>query len=66
VTGMKPSPDRDANRLSGTGRPPEYVVEAWVSHQLRDKIQHLDATLSGAEKADRQGRVPEPELEAEP
>jgi hypothetical protein len=63
---MTQPPDRDAGHHPGTGRPPEYVVEAWVSHQLRDKVQRLAADSTGTGKADIQRRAPEPELEAEP
>jgi hypothetical protein len=38
------------------------VAELWVSHQLKDKIYHLDPT-PGAAKAARPTRAPEPELE---
>jgi hypothetical protein len=31
--------DRGASHPQGTSRQPEYVVEAWVSEQLRDRIQ---------------------------
>ena len=62
---MKQHPDHDPSPAPGT-RPPEYVAELWVSHQLKDKIHHLDAARSTAGKAGRQIRPPEPELEAEP
>jgi hypothetical protein len=64
TTGMKPPPDRDPRPAPGT-RPPEYVAELWVSHQLKDKIHHLDPAPGAAQVA-RQIRPPEPELEAEP
>jgi hypothetical protein len=38
------------------------VAELWVSHQLKDKIHHLDPS-PGAAKVARQIRAPEPELE---
>jgi hypothetical protein len=41
------------------------VAELWVSHQLKDKIHHLDPR-PGAATVARQIRPPEPELEAEP
>jgi hypothetical protein len=66
TTGMTQPPDRDASHHPGSGRPPEYVVEAWVSHQLRDKIQRVAADHTSTGKADIQRRAPEPELEAEP
>jgi hypothetical protein len=54
-----PSPAR------GT-RTPEYVVEAWVSPQLKDRIRHLDATARDQRRPDLQGEAPQPEMEAEP
>ena len=62
---MTQPPDHDASHHPGTGRLPEYVVEAWVSHQLRDKIQRLTADHTSTRKADIQKPAPEPELEAE-
>lgn len=64
--------DRGANHAQGTGRPPEYVVEAWVSEQLRARIQRN--TISRAEPLQeanthtrhRQTRLPQADLEAEP
>jgi hypothetical protein len=41
------------------------VAELWVSHQLKDKIHHLEPT-SGAATAAPYIQPPEPELEAEP
>ena len=61
---MKQPSDRDPRPAPGT-RPPEYVAELWVSHQLKDKIHHLDPTPGTATVA-RHIRPPEPELEAEP
>jgi hypothetical protein len=61
---VKQPSDRDPRPAPGT-RPPEYVAELWVSHQLKDKIHHLDPA-PGAAQAARQIRPPEPELEAEP
>ncbi len=64
--------DCGASHSQGTSRPPEYVVEAWVSEQLRARIQrnktsraeppqaaqtHITQTRTGA---------PQPDLEAEP
>ena len=65
ATGVKQPSDREPRPAPGT-RPPEYVAELWVSHQLKDKIHHLDPARSTAGKAGRQIRPPEPELEAEP
>jgi predicted GIY-YIG superfamily endonuclease len=64
TTGVKQPSDRDPGPGPGT-RPPEYVAELWVSHQLKDKIHHFDPTPDAAKVA-RQIRSPEPELEAEP
>ena len=41
---MKQSPGRDTNPEPGT-RPPEYVIETWVSKQLRDRIQRTGRSL---------------------
>ena len=46
-------------------RPPEYVVEAWVSEQLKEKIRRLDAAPAHSRRAEHR-RAPEPDLEAEP
>jgi hypothetical protein len=62
--GMKQPADRDPSALPGT-RPPEYVVKAWVSEQLKDKIQRLDAAPASAQRAEHRP-APEPDLEAEP
>ena len=59
---------------SGTGRsceagrrPPEYVVVAWVSEQLRDRAQHTGMSLTEALRAgSTQPREPDADLEAEP
>jgi predicted GIY-YIG superfamily endonuclease len=63
--GMKQPPSRDPGPPPGT-RPPEYVAELWVSHQLEDKIHHLDAAPGATGQASRHIRPPEPELETEP
>lgn len=36
---VRQPPGRSANHTQDTDRPPEYVVEAWVSEQLRGRIQ---------------------------
>ena len=41
---MRRSPGRDTNPEPGT-RPPEYVIETWVSEQLRDRIQRTGRSL---------------------
>ena len=61
---MNQHPDHDPRPAPGT-RPPEYVAELWVSHQLKDKIHQLDPAPDIATVA-RHIRPPEPELEAEP
>jgi hypothetical protein len=54
TTGMKPSPRCDASPLPGT-RPPEYVIELWVSPQLRERIQRTGAAAAEAGRpGDRQ------------
>ena len=58
----------DALRVPG-GRPPEYVVEAWVSKQLRDRSQRDPALLAEALRPpdpDQQARAPLAERQAEP
>ncbi len=60
---MKKPQDRDASHTPGT-RPPEYVIETWVSEQLRDRIQRNGKALAEARQA--ASRTPEPDLEAEP
>ena len=62
---MKQPPRRNASPTPGT-RPPEYVVETWVSKQLRDRIQRTGPSLAEALQApDTQPRAPEAQLEAE-
>ena len=46
-------------------RPPEYVIEAWVSAQLKDRIRRL-AAHTGQRQRDLQDEVAQPDLEAEP
>jgi hypothetical protein len=67
---MNQPQDQAAHPLGGP-RHPEYVVELWVSAQLRDRIRRNNAALThdhqdparrrGGRKAERQA-----ELEAEP
>jgi hypothetical protein len=68
----QPGPeDRAANHAQGTGTPPEYVVEAWVSKQLRDRIErNKTSRAEPSQEANtrithRQTRAPQPDLEAE-
>ena len=64
---MKQPPRRQASPPPPGTRPPEYVVETWVSKQLRDRIQRTGPSLAEALHApDTQPRAPEAELEAEP
>ena len=67
---MKHPPRRDASPPPGT-RHPEYVLEVWVSPQLRDRIQHTVAAPAEAGRArDRRPRertsAQLEDLEAEP
>ncbi len=62
---MRHPQHRDPAPTPGT-RPPDYVVQLWVSQQLKDRIRRLSATPAGPAKSDPQGRAPEQELEAEP
>jgi hypothetical protein len=49
------------------GRPPAYVVELWVSEQLRDRAQRNGRSLAeGPEAQGPQDRPGEPDFEAEP
>ena len=47
-------------------RPPEYVIEAWVSAQLKDRIRRVAAAPTSQRQTDPQGEAPQAELEAEP
>jgi hypothetical protein len=64
--------DHGANQEQGTGTRPEYVVEVWVSKQLRDRIQRNKASRAERLQAanthitHRQTRAPQADLEAEP
>jgi hypothetical protein len=60
----KQPPYRDPSSSPGT-RPPEYVVEAWVNEQLKEKIRRLDAAPANSRQTEHR-RAPEPDLEAEP
>jgi hypothetical protein len=60
----KQPPGRDPSPPPKT-RPPEYVVEAWVSEQLKEKIQRIGAAPAHSRRAEHR-RTPEPNLEAEP
>jgi len=63
---------RGASHLQGTSRPPEYVVEAWISEQLRDRIQrnrtsHAELPqAANTHNTHTQTRAPQADLEAEP
>jgi len=58
-------PRRGLTPAPGT-RPPEYVIELWVSDQLKDRIRRLSPTPADPARAQLPGRAPEQELEAEP
>jgi len=64
--------DRDASHPQSTSRPPEYVVEAWVSKQLRDLIQrNMPSRAEPPQEASThithtQTRAPQADMEAEP
>jgi hypothetical protein len=60
----KQPPGRDPSPPSGT-RAPEYVVQAWASEQIKDKIRRSEPTPASSRQAGRE-RAPEPDLEAEP
>ena len=60
----KQPPDRDPSPPPGT-KAPEYVVEAWISERLKDKIRRFESTPASSRQAGRE-RAPEPDLEAEP
>jgi hypothetical protein len=60
----KQPPGREPSPPPGT-RAPEYVVQAWVSEQLKDKIRRLEATPASSRPAGCE-RAPEPDREAEP
>jgi hypothetical protein len=67
---MRQSPGRDTNPGPGI-RPPEYVIETWVSKQLRDRIQRtgrsLAEVLQELEAPTRDtDRSPLADMEAEP
>jgi hypothetical protein len=57
---------RDPGPPPGT-RPPAYVVELWVSEQLRDRLHRNGHSLTDAlQMQDAQREPGEPDLEAEP
>jgi hypothetical protein len=47
-------------------RPPEYVIEVWVSPQLKGRIRRTTATRTGQKQLDPQSEAQREELEAEP
>ena len=59
-------PRQPDNSPSPGIRPPEYVIEAWVSAQLKDRTHRVAATRTGQRQGDPQGEASQPELEAEP
>ena len=69
---LQDEPEAEANQPSGRDpspspgtRHPEYMVEAWVNKQIKEKIQRLDADPANSRQAEHR-RAPEPDLEAEP
>jgi hypothetical protein len=64
--------DPGANHPQGTSRPPEYVIETWVSKQLRDHIQRNKTSHAEPPQAANthithtRTRAAEADLEAEP
>ena len=64
--------DRGATHRQGMSRPPEYVVEAWISEQLRDRIQRNRTSRAeppqgaSTHNTPMQTRAPQADLEAEP
>jgi hypothetical protein len=60
---MKPQQQTDTGPPLGA-RPPAYVVELWVSEQLRDRLQRNGQSLAEVKDARRESG--EPDLEAEP
>jgi hypothetical protein len=61
---MKRPRQPDPSPPPGT-RPPEYVMEVWVSPQLKDRICRPTAR-AGQKQLDPQNEAPQEELEAEP
>jgi len=65
----KQSPKPDTHTLAGSRRP-DYVIELWVSKELRDRIKRNHAALTqerqgrGGRRHDR-GAKPDAQLEAE-
>jgi hypothetical protein len=63
---MRQPLDRGPAPAPGT-RPPEYVIELWVSEQLRDQLERSGISLAEALRIPgKSAAAPEPDLEAEP
>ena len=63
---MKPQRQTDPDPTPGT-RPPAYVIELWISDQLRSRFQRNGQSLAEAHQLEDAQRQPgEPDLEAEP
>ena len=66
----KQPPEPDAHPFAGSRRP-DYVIELWVSKELRDRVKRNNAALA-QERQDHGGwrhcgeAEPDAELEAEP
>jgi predicted GIY-YIG superfamily endonuclease len=67
-TTMTKPPDKSASAAADAGRRrPDYVIETWVSEQLRDRIQRSGPSLDEALRTtNRPERESEPDLEPEP
>jgi hypothetical protein len=65
---MTHPPDRDRGPAQHTGRrPPDYVIVAWASQQLRDRAQRTALSLADALRAEQaQHPGPQPDREADP
>ena len=64
---MSKPPDKSAIAADAGRRRPDYVIETWVSQQLRDRIQRQGASLAEVlQQTDAQTAEPDAELEAEP
>jgi hypothetical protein len=61
---MKRPRRADPSPPAGT-RPPEYVIEAWVSPQLKERI-HRPTARTVRRQPQPQSEVRQQELEAEP
>src|SRR5262249_41164256 len=65
TTAMKRLRQPDPSPPPGT-RPPEYVIEVWVSPQLKDRVHRTTAIRTDQKQLDPQSEAQREELEAEP